>query len=172
MRSQRYARRVESFKISNKVQVRWPIESLSQVSKISLKDNRTKEQWVKGIRDRKYKVIMIIRIIQYTKFGVPAAKMTLILKIWLKKGGKTTRTESVWWGAQKITHHHKNHKLMGLPWYACAKKESKLFSTTKYIQLVNDGHTIYHPNIDPRNMNLIWTFGIPAKIHPDDGLSI
>ena len=42
----------------------------------------------------------------------------------------------------------------------------------KYIQLVNDGYIIHYSNNDPKNMNLIKTFGIPAKVHPDDGLSI
>ena len=88
MRAQRFVRRVESFKIPNKVQVRWPIESLSRRSKISLKGNRTKEQWVEGIRGRRYNEIMIISIIQYTRFGVPTAKMPLIFKKhgWKKVG--------------------------------------------------------------------------------------
>ena len=35
---------------------------------------------MEGITGKRYNVIMIIRIIQYTWFGVPAPKMTLILK--------------------------------------------------------------------------------------------
>ena len=115
MRSQRFVRRVESFKIPNKVQVRWPIKSLSRLSKMTLKDNRTKEQWVEGITGRRYNVIMIIRIIQYTKFGVPAAKMTLIFKKHGWKRRENHKNRDCVMRYPKITHHHKNHKTDGPP---------------------------------------------------------